>query len=256
MTDDIDRYRNRILLGDCIGILGRLPARSVPLIVTSPPYNLRNTTGNSVGRKAGGKWSTSLGEAGYDGFADNLPREEYIAQQRTFIDRCLRLLTDDGAIYYVHKWRVQRGLLDRIADEITQGSPVRQIITWQRAGGVNFNAGYYLPTTEQIYLIARPRFRLAPRANRWGDVWSIGQERNNPHPAPFPVEVARRCIESTTAELVLDPYLGSGTTAVAALGAGRDFIGIERSPSYQQMALLRYRRSHLGRTRDAYRDFS
>lgn len=241
----IEQYRNRILLGDNLTVMRRLPAASVPLIVCSPPYNLRNSTGNSVGRNAGGKWRQKLHEEGYEGFSDDLPREVYIGQQRLFLAECMRVLTDDGAIFYNHKWRVQGARLDRVADEIVDGFPLRQIITWQRAGGVNFNAGYFLPTTEQIYLIANHGFRLAPKANRFGDVWTIRQESRNQHPAPYPVALARRCIEVTTANLVLDPYMGSGTTAVAAIECGRSFIGIERAPSYHQMALRRMRQAHL-----------
>jgi site-specific DNA-methyltransferase (adenine-specific) len=243
----IDRFRNRILLGDSPQVMRSLPASSIPLVVTSPPYNLRNSTGNSVGSNAGGKWRQKLHEEGYEGFSDDLPRDVYVGQQRLFLAECMRLLTPDGAIFYNHKWRVQGGLLDRVADEITDGFPVRQVITWQRSGGMNFNTGYFLPTTEQIYMIANHRFRLAPKANRLGDVWTIRQESRNPHPAPFPVALARRCIEATTADLVLDPYMGSGTTAVAAVECGRNFIGIERAPSYQQMALRRYRHVHLCR---------
>jgi modification methylase len=66
----------------------------------------------------------------------------------------MRLLTDDGAIFYNHKWRVQDGLLqDR--NDIVSGFPVRQIIIWHRNGGINFNKGYFLPTYEVIYLIAK-----------------------------------------------------------------------------------------------------
>ena len=242
----LQRFRNRVLFGDCIHVMRQLPAHSVPLIVTSPPYNLRRTTGNSAGRPTGGIWSAPIVETGYDGYSDDLPRDAYIQWQRTFLIEALKILHPDGAIFYVHKWRVQAGLLDRIPDEITRDLPVRQIIVWQRHGGYNFNAGYFLPTTEIIYLIARSGFKLAPRANHWGDVWKIRQETRNPHPAPFPVELARRCIESTTADVVLDPFLGSGTTAVAALEAGRDWIGIERAPTYQQMAWQRFRKADLG----------
>lgn len=61
----------------------------------------------------------------------------------------------------------------------------------------------------------------------------------NDHPAPFPLGFAMRCIESTTAQIVLDPFMGSGTTAVAAKRLGRDFIGFEISPEYCQNAETR-----------------
>ena len=95
------------------------------------------------------------------------------------------------------------GLLEDRAD-ILDGFPVRQIIIWARDGGINFSPTYFLPTYEVIYLIAQPDFKLKPKANAHGDVWCIRQEgkRDNPypHPAAFPVPLALRCIESTTAQ--------------------------------------------------------
>ena len=91
-------------------------------------------------------------------------------------------------------------------------------------------------TYEVIYLIAKPGFKLADKANVLGDVWRFPPESNNPHPAPFPVELAQRCIESTTARIILDPFMGSGTTGVAAQSAERDWVGIEISEDYCTMA--------------------
>jgi modification methylase len=116
------------------------------------------------------------------------------------------------------------------------GFPVRQIIIWRRAGGINFNPGYFLPTYEVIYLIAKKDFKLAPKANAVGDVWEFPQEMNNPHPAPFPVALIERIIQSTTAQVILDPFMGSGTTAIAALKNGRTYVGIELSEAYAAMA--------------------
>jgi len=110
---------------------------------------------------------------------------------------------------------VQDGILQDRQD-IVSGFPVRQIIIWKRKGGINFNPGYFLPTYEVIYLIAKPDFRLAAKANAFGDVWEFTQEMKNDHPAPFPLSFADRCINSTTAKIVLDPFMGSGTVAVAA----------------------------------------
>ena len=147
----------------------------------------------------------------------------------------MRVLSEDGAIFYNHKWRVQGGLLQDRAD-IVDGFPVRQIIIWQRNGGINFNPGYFLPTYEVIYLIAKPGFRLAAKANAQGDVWRVPQESKNPHPAPFPLALAQRCIDSTKAMIVLDPFIGSGTTAIAAEKSRRKWIGIEISEAYCELA--------------------
>ena len=79
-----------------------------------------------------------------------------------------------------------------------------------------------------------------------GDVWAFGQERHNPHPAPFPVPLIERIIASTTAQVILDPVMGSGTTAVVARLLGRDFIGIDISPDYCRMAEERRHRFYFG----------
>ena len=113
---------------------------------------------------------------------------------------------------------------------------MRQIIIWKRKGGINFNPGYFLPTYEVIYLIAKPDFRLADKANRLGDVWEFPQEMKNNHPDPFPVALIERIISSTYAKIILDPFMGSGTTAVAARNLGRNFVGIDISPEYCDMS--------------------
>ncbi len=231
----VEPWLNKVHCGDCETIMNEMPAESVDLFVTSPPYNLRNSTGNGMKDGRGGKWKNAKLINGYQSHDDNMPYDEYVQWQRRCLTSMMRLLRDDGAIFYNHKWRVQGGLLQDRQD-IVLDFPVRQIIIWQRSGGINFNPGYFLPTYEVIYLIAKPKFKLAPKANAQGDIWSIPQENNNPHPAPFPVELAQRCILSTNAQIVGDPFMGSGTTAIAAAACNRSWFGIDISPVYCTMA--------------------
>ena len=231
-------FRNKIIDGDALDIMRAMPDASVNLVITSPPYNLKNSTGNGMKDGRGGKWERAALKNGYSHHADCMPHDEYVAWQRACLTEMMRLIPDDGAIFYNHKWRVQGGLLQDRAD-IVAGFPVRQIIIWRRKGGINFNPGYFLPTYEVIYLIAKPRFRLAPKAGGEGDVWEFMQETRNKHPAPFPVALIDRIIGSTTAQTILDPFMGSGTTALAALNFGRDYIGIDVSPDYCEDAEAR-----------------
>lgn len=221
--------------GDCLKGMDALEKESVKIIITSPPYNIKNSTGNGMKNGSGGKWKNAALRNGYDIHADAMPHAQYVEWQRECLAAMMKLLRPDGAIFYNHKWRVQGGLLQDRGD-IVKGFPVRQILIWQRNGGINFNKGYFLPTYEVIYLIAKPDFKLAPKANACGDVWKIPQERNNPHPAPFPLEVATRCIKSVEYGLVLDPFMGSGTTALAAEILQYPWIGIELSKNYCEMA--------------------
>ena len=110
----------KVHCGDCLTLMGKMPAASVGLIVTSPPYNLRNSTGNGLKDGRGGKWPRAGLIHGYHGHADNLPAQAYIQWQRLCLTAMMRLLREDGAIFYNHKWRVQAGLLqDR--SEIVEG---------------------------------------------------------------------------------------------------------------------------------------
>jgi len=228
-------FVDQFLCGDAVESMRKLPDGCIDLVVTSPPYNLKNSTGNGMKDGRGGKWKNAALVNGYSHHDDNMPHDEYVEWQRACLSEMMRLIPETGAIFYNHKWRVQGGLLQDRHD-IVEGFPVRQIIIWKRKGGINFNPGYFLPTYEVIYLIAKPQFELAPKANAVGDVWEFTQEMNNSHPAPFPVAFAERCIKSTTAKLILDPFMGSGTVAIAAKRLNRGFVGIDISPEYCQLA--------------------
>lgn len=239
-----EEFRNKIICGDCLEVMKTMPDNCIDLVVTSPPYNLKNSTGNGMKDGRGGKWAGAALVNGYSHYDDNMPHEEYVEWQRNCLAEMFRLLKEDGAIFYNHKWRVQDGLLQDRQD-IVQGLPVRQIIIWRRKGGINFNAGYFLPTYEVIYLIPKRKFKLAPKANAFGDVWEFTQEMGNEHPAPFPVALIERIISSTTANTILDPFSGSGTTAITAMGLKRNFVGIELSPDYVEKSEARIERNKI-----------
>ena len=282
----------RIIHGDCLEVMKGMPDESIDLVVTSPPYNLRNTLGKR-GADRNGKWRNSkLQTEGYnehsfgtgmnpcssetlqteghkdrkytrkthafrgslasknprkferlmtgggydDGHTDDMPHAEYVKWQREVLAECMRLLKPTGGIFYNNKERQQNKLLVERTD-ILQGFPLRQKIIWKRKGGLNFNRTHFLPTYEIIYMITKPDFKLLPKANAMTDVWEISQEKSNPHPAPFPVEIPHQCISSCMTEgVVLDPFMGSGTTAIAAEKLGVDWMGIEKSSSYVEMA--------------------
>lgn len=231
----LKNYINKIICGDCLEIMREIPDNSIDLVITSPPYNLKNSTGNGMKCGNGGKWANAALINGYSEHDDCIPHEEYVEWQRECLNQMLRIIPENGAIFYNHKWRVQAGLLQDRQD-IVAGFPVRQIIIWKRKGGINFNPGYFLPTYEVIYMIAKPNFRLSAKANAYGDVWEFGQELKNPHPAPFPVQLIERIISSTDAKTILDPFMGSGTTAIAALNLNRQYAGIEISKDYIELA--------------------
>ncbi len=241
LSAELEKYIDKVNCADTLKFLKKLPDNSIDLAVTSPPYNIKNSTGNGLKDGRGGKWSNAMLLDGYTDHADTMPYDLYVEWQRQVIAEVMRVLKEDGAFFYNHKWRVQKGLIQN-RQEIVDGFPLRQILIWQRAGGFNFNPGYFLPTYEVIYMFTKPKFKLAPKKNGVGDVWRFPQELNNPHPAPFPVDLIHRIIDSTNAEIVLDPFMGSGTTAIAALMCDRHFIGIDLSKDYCKIANERIRK--------------
>lgn len=231
---------NRVYNSDALTFLQAIPSSTVDLIVTSPPYNMRtNINGAEPSSKSKSNWGRSdLLSKGYENFGDDMPHEEYIAWQRSILTECMRVLNDAGAMFYVHKWRIQGGLLD-MRSAIVDGFPVRQVIIWNRMSSNNHNRAFFAPQYEVIYLIAKSNFYINQSATKYGDVWNIPPETNNEHPAPFPVALAERCILSTTARLVVDPFAGSGTTLIAAQRLGRKYIGCDISPTYCELSRRR-----------------
>jgi DNA modification methylase len=233
--------------GDCLEILPSL--HGVDLVFTSPPYNLGVSAGGGFGhyvddvgmrsRGGGGKWTGGALANGYADHGDAMPIPEYEAWQRQCVDHMWTALGPAGAIFYNHKPRVQAGTLWTPL-RLNPDYPLRQIITWARAGGVNFAPTHYLPTYEWIMVIAKPEWRLKSKgASGVGDLWRVAQESNTDHPAPFPIGLPARAIESAGPSLVCDPFMGSGTTLRAAKDAGVRAVGIEKSERYCEIAVKR-----------------
>jgi modification methylase len=226
--------RTTLLLGDAIEQMSRLPTGSVDLVLTSPPYNL-----GEENRPKGGAWDRPRLSRGYGSACDNLPFDTYVRWQRQVLSECWRLLTPRGAIFYVHKPRVlDRRLVTPL--DLNPELPLRQIIVWNRGGGLNCGLGHYAPAHEWVCVFAKPGFRLRDQAaSAVGDVWNISPERGNEHPAPFPLLLAQRVLETTPPGVVLDCFMGSGTTGVAAVQLQREFIGIEKDATYMALAKKR-----------------
>ncbi|WP_301119632.1 DNA-methyltransferase [Mycolicibacterium fortuitum] len=231
--------------GDCLEILPSIDG--VDLVVTSPPYNLGATPGGAFGhyrdgqgRGGQGKWDGAGADGiGYSDHSDAMPPAEYEEWQKRCLVAMWWSLSDRGAIFYNHKPRVQADSV-WLPLALNPGLPVRQIIVWARAGGVNFAPTHYMPTHEWILVFAKDAWRLKSKgASGVGDVWRINQEPNALHPAPFPIGLPAQAIETTAPRLVLDPFAGSGTTLRAAANAGVPSIGIEKSERYCELIAKR-----------------
>ena len=224
-------------LGDCREILPTLG--KVDAVVTSPPYNLGNAVkGSFYDGKAKGATISYLSHN------DDMSPEEYRRWQHNLFNIWFAMLTDDGVIAYNHKPRVEGGVYDDRKNLIPL--PVRQEIIWDRCCMVNFSGSFFAPRTERIYLVAKTGWKPNKEFVGWGDIWPIPPETNTPHPAPFPLALADRIIRGCTPAdaIILDPFMGSGTTGVACAKLGRRFIGIEIEPKYFDIACRRIEQAY------------
>ncbi len=211
--------------GDCLDILPTLT--EIELVFTSPPYN--------KGKQGGTKW-TRLRD-GYGVHDDDMPHDAYVAWQHEVLTLCWKALTTNGAIYYQHK-PIAKGNQTKLPTELIPSDlPIRQMLVWDRCGGFQRQLTHYVPSYELILVVAKPAFRINTRSVN--DLWRIAPNADPLHPASFPLELATKAIGTTDAAVVLDPFMGSGTTLRAAKDLGRKAIGIEIEERYCEIAARR-----------------
>lgn len=213
--------------GDCLDVLPSITG--VDLVFTSPPYN-------KGGGTAKGKEWARLAD-GYGIHDDNMPEADYVAWQRNVATSCMATLNDDGALFYQHK-PIAKGpeFIDPrrlIPPELN----VRQIITWDRGSGFQRDGFHLCPEYEWIIVVAKDSWRVADRSI--GDVWRVPSIADEHHPASFPLKLPTLAIRASNASLILDPFMGSGTTLRAAKDPGRKAIGIEVEERYCEIAAKR-----------------
>ena len=242
-----DDYINKVICGDCLEVMKGIPDKSVDLVLTSPPYNKNGFRGKLETSKGKGRWGGSV--INYDCFDDNMNEEDYKTWQIQLLNESFRIIKDSGSIFYNHKIRRSNHRASNPMEWILKTNcGFYQQITWDRGGGCDHNIGYLDPTTELIFWLVKD----VPKVNKKDcifqtEIWRFNPDIRNEHPAPFPETMAGAVIQLTTNKegVILDPFLGSGTTAVAAKNLGRKFIGIEISPAYCKIAEDRLRQEVL-----------
>ena len=245
-VDDIEQLRDRTVLGDSFAVLPLLPEACADLIIADPPYNLTKTYNGSIFSKK--------------------TAEEYEAYTRRWLMPAARLLRQGGTLYVCCDWETSLIIGRVLGDFLT----VRNRITWQREKGRGARANWknslediwfatkgagYTFNLDAVKLrrrvIAPYRVDGKPKdwtetdsgnyrdtcpSNFWDDItvpfWSMPE--NTAHPTQKPEKLIAKLIlaSSNPGDLVLDPFLGSGTTSVTAKKLGRHYVGIEREAQY------------------------
>ena len=220
--------------GDCTEILKTLPDNSVDIIITSPPYNLSH-----IKRKDGDSCIK------YNTYTDDLAYDDYIKWQVEILNECYRVLKDTGVLYYNHKERHFENYYFNPLN-VVQASKLRplQTIIWDRMSGTTFNIGRFVNCYETITVCYKTDkyMRINKQYEKDFDVWKIRPNQNPLQVATFPEELPLRILRAYDNQpqlTVLDPFMGSGTTGVASIKLGRDFIGIEIDKKYFEQAKKR-----------------
>jgi len=169
---------------------------------------------------------------------DNMPEKDYQKWQREVLDECIRVLKPNGSLFYNVKQRRVDGLVI-LPTEWLGGLKIKQVIIWDRKNSPQINNVCFLPTTELIFWIVKdkPKF-YRERCKYTTEIWDLPVRSDNPHPAPFPIEFPVNCIQgcSDIDDIVLDPFAGSGTVALACKQYNRRFICIDNNPEFCKMA--------------------
>lgn len=243
---------NSITCGEAVEVMGTWPDGCVNCVVTSPPYN----GGIEYG-------------AGTD---DARPWPEYEAWARAWVHEAARLLCDGGRFclnvaaimgrspayplgaLYANAIG-EAGLLYR-GEIVWDKGPSRNNSTawgsWRSPANPSLRDSYevVLVASKGSYDLPNPRGEVADLSAEeftrdTNSLWRVPCETVRHHPAPFPVALAGRLIKlySWPGDLVIDPFAGSGTTGVAAINLGREFLGCELNPEYVALANERLRRA-------------
>ena len=232
-----------------------LPGLSgVACTVTSPPYN---TLGSRIPAKPSGMWAERM--AGFaenvraNGYADDMSEAAYSEWQVGIAGLLAGATRPGGALFYNHKLRYRDLAVIHPLELVRRfhGWALRQEMIWARPGSMTFNARMFAPNDERIYWLVRDGadFTWNQEAASLLTVWRMVPpvEVKN-HPCPFPESLPSRCIVASTnpGDLVLDPFMGTGTTLAAAKAQGRRAIGIELDERWCEQAAVRLSQGVLG----------
>ena len=225
-----------IINGDCLEEMAKLVDNSADVVITSPPYNmnLRIRNGKYCSRQIVKELTTK-----YTDFDDNLPMDKYLEFNKNVIGECLRLAPI--VFYNVQFLTGNKVALFKLIGEYAE--QLKEIIVWDKmkaqpaiGEGVLNSQFEVILVFDRDNAISRKFDNAVFDRGTLSNVWNIRNVHSelDDHGAVFPPELVETIIESFTREgdIILDPFMGTGTTGVVCKQTKREFIGIELSPKY------------------------
>jgi len=228
-------FKTNLKVGDCIEILKKVPSGSIDMIFADPPYNLSGE-GNTT-CKNGKKVKCNKGE--WDIIEDiHLFNEEWLKE-------CKRVLSDEGTIWIsgtLHNHPSIGVLLKKLGFWI-----INDIVWFKPNAPPQLQPNRLAPSTELIWLASKSKkyyfdYQKAKKLNggkQMRNLWTITAKRHKTtHPTEKPEDLLERIIllGSKKGSLILDPFMGSGTTGVVSKRLGRQFLGIEIDKEFFNIA--------------------
>jgi len=235
----------RLECGDCLELMNSIPDNSVDAIIFSPPYNKAGYEGFIRKPHSSDSWNRRNIEYGNDASNDFMVESEYQKWQINVLNKCHKILKDDGSVFYNHKVRVANHRASHPIEWILKTElTFRQQIVWNRKASPTLAPIRFIPNTELIFWLTKfpcqPRFIRSMETKHKGEVWEINPSKGDKHPATYPLELVENIIINLPKDaVILDPFMGSGTTGVACKNLGRGFIGFEKDPTYFEIAKKR-----------------
>jgi site-specific DNA-methyltransferase (adenine-specific) len=229
-----------IHLGDALELLREVPGGSVDLVVTDPPFAIdfrpqRNNYNRTASRVV-------------EGYRE-IAAEDYLAFTKEWMGEASRALRGTGSLYVFSGWNRLRDVLQAL-DE-TGLTTINHLI-WKYQFGVFTKKRYVTSHYHILFAVKDPKDYFFSKAEHYPeDVWVINREywtgkRKTPTKLPLALVKKILAFSSREGDLVLDPFLGSGTVAVAAKEMGRHYLGFEIVPEYFELAGERIERTENG----------
>ena len=238
----------KLIQGDCLDEMVNLidEGIEVDLILTDPPYNISKLNDNRDRSNMDSPIMRRKKPLNYDfGAWDNMEREEFLDFTNDWFNLCVQLLRDGGTmISFFSKEDVN--FLGWIGKEY--GMRTRTVFTWHKTNPVpSFRKVNYLSSCEYAWIGSKGEsawtfnFKQQKQMHNFFETPNKSSYGVTKHPTEKPVSMFEHLIEIHTNpdDLVLDCFMGSGTTGVACRNLNRDFIGIELDSEYYQIALNR-----------------
>jgi site-specific DNA-methyltransferase (adenine-specific) len=222
--------KDRVYHGDALRLLPRIPPCSIDLVVTDPPFaidfraqkmNYNRTRGNVL-----------------EGYADIAP-DEYESFTASWLREVYRVLSGSGSIYVFSGWT---RLKDVLCGLDSAGFHTVNHIIWKYQFGVFTRKKYVTSHYHILFAVKNPRSYTFNKVEHYPeDVWVINREYwkgKKKTPTKLPGELVRKILQysSNPGDIVLDPFLGSGTVAVVSKEMERHFLGFELVEDYHRFA--------------------